>query len=566
MQFAHMNNSLPIYSQYKRLVTKEVVIGSLPVGGNHPIRLQSMTNTPTLDTKATVEQCIRLFDAGCDYVRITAQGPREALHLAVIKDELHKRGYTRPLIADIHFSPEAAEIAAGIVEKVRINPGNYTDKKKGKPHYTETEYREELDRIRERMAPLIRICREHGTALRIGSNHGSLSERIMSRFGDTPEGMVQAALEFIDICESLDFNQLVISMKASNPFVMIAANRLLVLKMAERGVIYPIHLGVTEAGDGEDGRIKSAAGIGALLAEGIGDTIRVSLTEAPEAELPVAKILANLTENFKNAEIEEVFSGCMPSGVTFRHSAIEQHGMGAHHVPLVVGTLAPADILAKDNLPFPVTTIHTSSFRKETLNTLPAGQPLVVVSDHPMELMALRNTLLHIAERDFRVPVIIKKESRDPNAEKFITEAAAGLAPVFQEGFGNGLWLHNPTLPGETVVNAAFGILQASRARISKTEYIACPSCGRTLFNIQDTLRKVRERTAHLKGLTIGVMGCIVNGPGEMAGADYGYVGAGKGRITLYKGQTPVKRDVPEEDAVEELIRLIKENVQWRDP
>ncbi len=561
-----MNNSLPVYSSYQRLITKEVSIGGIPVGGNHPIRLQSMTNTPTLDTKATVEQCIRLFDAGCDYVRITAQGPREARHLAVIKNELHKRGYTRPLIADIHFSPEAAEIAAGIVEKVRINPGNYTDRKKGKTHYTEAEYTEELERIRERMAPLIFICREHATALRIGSNHGSLSERIMSRYGDTPEGMVQAALEFIDICESLDYDQLVISMKASNPFVMIAANRLLVERMAERGVIYPIHLGVTEAGDGEDGRIKSAAGIGALLSEGIGDTIRVSLTEAPEAELPVAQILANLPTSFKNAEIKQIFTGELSASGSFRQSAKVMHGMGGNLPPLVIGVQAPADIIAANSLPFPATFIHTSAFTQESISNLPKGVPLVVVSDHPMELMALRNALLHIAEKAFSYPIIIKKESREPNAEKFITEAAAGLAPIFQEGFGNALWLHNPMVPGEMIVNAAFGILQASRARISKTEYIACPSCGRTLFNIQDTLRKIKEKTNHLQGITIGVMGCIVNGPGEMAGADYGYVGAGKGRVTLYKGQTPVKRDVPEEEAVEVLIRLIKDNGQWREP
>lgn len=561
-----MNHSLPVYSHYKRLQTKEVAIGNLPVGGINPIRLQSMTNTPTLDTRATVEQCMRLFDAGCDYVRITAQGPREARHLAVIKEELYKKGYTRPLIADIHFSPEAAEIAACIVEKVRINPGNYTDRKKGKTHYTEAEYKEELERTRERIAPLIRICREHGTALRIGSNHGSLSERIMGRYGDTPAGMVQAALEFIDICESLDFDQLVISMKASNPFVMIAANRLLVEKMMERGVVYPIHLGVTEAGEGEDGRIKSAAGIGALLAEGIGDTIRVSLTEEPEAELPIARILAALPEKFKRAHIFEPFRGSFSTDIPFRQLASFSNNMGGSFAPLVIGPEAPADIIATNALPFPVNTIHTSTFRKDLPDKLPTDLPLVVISDHPMELMALRNTLLHLAEEKFPLPIIIKKESQEANAEKFITEAAAGIAPVFQEGFGNALWLYNPFLSGETTVKTAFGILQSSKSRITKAEYVACPSCGRTLFNIQDTLRKIKERTSHLTGLTIGVMGCIVNGPGEMAGADYGYVGAGKGRVTLYKGQTPVKREVPEEEAVEELIRLIKDNGQWFEP
>lgn len=561
-----MNDSLPLIATYRRLETLEVPIGELPIGGSNPIRLQSMTNTPTLDTRATVEQCIRLFDAGCDYVRITAQGTREAAHLAVIKEKLHRQGYTRPLIADIHFSPEAAEIAAGIVEKVRINPGNYTDRKKGKTHYTDAEYREELERIRDRLAPLIKICRQQGTALRIGSNHGSLSERIMSRYGDTPEGMVQAALEFIDICESLDFNQLVISMKASNPFIMIAANRLLVRKMQERGRVYPIHLGVTEAGDGEDGRIKSAAGIGALLTEGIGDTIRVSLTEAPEAELPVARVLASLPQKFIGLSIPNIFTGLLSLDVPPRQKTREIYGMGGDQSPRVIGAMPPADVIVQNELPFAHTIIHTSALQPESLKNLAGDWPLVVVSDHPMELMALRNTLVHIAALNLSQPVIIKRESDLPDAERFITESAATLAPIFQEGFGNALWLHNPALRDEVTINAAFRILQASRARISRAEYIACPSCGRTLFNIQDTLRKIKEKTSHLKGITIGVMGCIVNGPGEMAGADYGYVGAGRGRVTLYKGQTPVKREVPEEEAVDELICLIKENGQWIEP
>lgn len=561
-----MNDSLPLIRTYQRLETLEVPIGQLPLGGKNPIRLQSMTNTPTLDTRATVDQCIRLFDAGCDYVRITAQGPREAAHLAEIKKELHRRGYTRPLIADIHFSPEAAEIAAGIVEKVRINPGNYTDRKKGKTHYTDSEYREELERIRDRMAPLINICRQHGTALRIGSNHGSLSERIMSRYGDSPAGMVQAALEFIEICESLDFNRLVISMKASNPFIMIAANRLLVKKMQERGRVYPIHLGVTEAGDGEDGRIKSAAGIGALLAEGIGDTIRVSLTEAPEAELPIARVLASLPQKFNGLSIPNIFPDSLSFDVPPRQKTREMHGMGGAQSPRVIGAIHPADIIAQNELPIAHTIIHTSGFHPDSLKNLAGDRALVVVSNHPMELMALRNTLVYIAALNLPHPVIIKRESDLPDAERFITESAAALAPVFQEGFGNALWLHNPALPGEVTVNAAFGILQASRARISRAEYIACPSCGRTLFNLQDILRKIKEKTSHLKGITIGVMGCIVNGPGEMAGADYGYVGAGRGRVTLYKGQTPIKREVPEEEAVDELIRLIKENRQWTEP
>lgn len=555
-----------IVSNYRRIRTKEVAIGNLPVGGDHPIRLQSMTNTPTLDTHATVQQCMRLFDAGCDYVRITAQGPKEARHLAVIKEELLKKGYTQPLIADIHFSPEAAEIAASIVEKVRINPGNYTDRKKGKTHYSDKEYREELEKIRDRITPLIHICQKHGTALRIGSNHGSLSERIMSRYGDTPKGMVQAALEFIEICESLGYDRLVISMKASNPYIMIAANRLLVLKMIERGVIYPIHLGVTEAGDGEDGRIKSAAGIGALLAEGIGDTIRVSLTEAPEAELPVAKILASLPQNFQKASIPEIFPDSLPSVLPFRQNARQLNGMGGSLPPIVIGTITPADIVIRENLPYPVSVIHTSTFQKNLLNNIPSFQPIVVVSDHPQELMALRNTLLYLARHNPSAPIIIKRESNEAVAEKFITETAASLAPIFQEGFGNALWLQNPSLLPTDLVNIALCILQASKARISKAEYIACPSCGRTLFNIQDTLKKIKEKTSHLKGVTIGVMGCIVNGPGEMAGADYGYVGAGKGKVTLYQGQSPIKREVPEDEAVDELIRLIKSNGQWIEP
>ncbi len=557
-----------IQKEYQRIKTIEVPIGDIPIGGTNPIRIQSMTNTSTLDTQATVDQAMRLFDAGCDYVRITAQGPREASNLKEIKEGLHRRGYKKPLIADIHYSPKAAEIAAAIVEKVRINPGNYIGPHLGKMEYTEKEYQEELEIIRDNIKPLLGICRQNGTALRIGSNHGSLSKRILSRYGDTADGMVASALEFIEICEDLDFNRMIISMKASNPRVMTDANRLLAMKMLQRGRVYPIHLGVTEAGDGEDGRIKSAAGIGALLAEGIGDTIRVSLTEEPEAEIPVASFLKQMTTAFPLNPI--AFS---PKNYYYESFLIEKfishaiNGLGGKNFPLVIGQQSPADIIVVSDLPFRTHHIHTQSFPSpHEIAKIPKELPLVIHSDHTRELIALRAAVIYLRSEGMNQPIILKRSSNESNSEKFITESAAVMGPAFQEGLGQAIWLENPMLNPDHLVSISFAILQAAKARISRTEYIACPSCGRTLFNIQPTLQKIQERTSHLKGLTIAVMGCIVNGPGEMAGADYGYVGAGKGKVTLYKGQTPVKRNIPEEMAVEELIDLIRQNGDWIEP
>jgi (E)-4-hydroxy-3-methylbut-2-enyl-diphosphate synthase len=521
-----------------------------------------------MDTEATVAQAIRLFDAGCDYVRITAQGPKEASNLKAIKVELHLRGYTKPLIADIHYSPKAAEIAAAVVEKVRINPGNYIGPHMGKITYTDKEYREELEIIYDHIKPLLEICRQYGTALRIGSNHGSLSKRILSRYGDTPEGMVASAIEFIEICEDLDFDHIVLSMKSSNPRIMIEANRLLAMTMLKRGKVYPVHLGVTEAGDGEDGRIKSAAGIGALLAEGIGDTIRVSLTEEPEAEIPVASILKEMTSVFplnplafglKNYRYENFQKEKFVSN--------EIHEIGGMNPPLVIGQTSSADIVILSDLPFRTHQIHTQSFPSHLeIARLQEELPIVIHSDHPRELIALRAAVIHLRNQGMNQPIIIKRSSYEAKPEKFITESAAVMGPAFQEGLGQAIWLENPKLKPEQLVNISFSILQSVKARISRTEYIACPSCGRTLFNIQPTLRSIKERTSHLKGLTIAVMGCIVNGPGEMAGADYGYVGAGRGKITLYKGHAPVKRNIPEEMAVDELIDLIRQNGDWIEP
>jgi len=560
----------PFYIQkdYQRLTTIEIPVGDIPVGGTNPIRIQSMTNTFTMDTEATVAQAIRLFDAGCDYVRITAQGPKEASNLKAIKEELHLRGYTKPLIADIHYSPKAAEIAAAVVEKVRINPGNYIGPHMGKITYTDKEYREELEIIYDHIKPLLEICRQYGTALRIGSNHGSLSKRILSRYGDTPEGMVASAIEFIEICEDLDFDHIVLSMKSSNPRIMIEANRLLAMTMLKRGKVYPVHLGVTEAGDGEDGRIKSAAGIGALLAEGIGDTIRVSLTEEPEAEIPVASILKEMTSVFplnplafglKNYRYENFQKEKFVSN--------EIHEIGGMNPPLVIGQTSSADIVILSDLPFRTHQIHTQSFPSHLeIARLQEELPIVIHSDHPRELIALRAAVIHLRNQGMNQPIIIKRSSYEAKPEKFITESAAVMGPAFQEGLGQAIWLENPKLKPEQLVNISFSILQSVKARISRTEYIACPSCGRTLFNIQPTLRSIKERTSHLKGLTIAVMGCIVNGPGEMAGADYGYVGAGRGKITLYKVHAPVKRNIPEEMAVDELIDLIRQNGDWIEP
>ncbi|MBK6966178.1 MAG: (E)-4-hydroxy-3-methylbut-2-enyl-diphosphate synthase [Bacteroidales bacterium] len=571
--------------------SKVVSIGNLLLGGNQPIRLQSMTNTNTLDTRATVEQSVRMIEAGCEMVRITAPGLKEAAHLQVIKDELKKRGYQVPLIADIHFNPGAAELAARIVEKVRINPGNYTDRNtRGRTAYTESEYNFELERVAERLAPLLNICREHGTAIRIGTNHGSLSQRIVSRYGDTAEGMVQSALEFTRICESQGFRNLVLSMKSSNVRVMVNAYLILAEKLMAEGLNYPLHLGVTEAGDGEDGRLKSIAGIGALLARGIGDTIRVSLTEEPEFELPVARAI---TERFQRTdEYGAVKRTVRPD--LFIENEISKEKIPSETSGVIGGKNLPVLILKKNDRLFlasetgELNLLPHSQVNSEEVHLnddMPAlisiGDDLIKRSlpqflnklkDKPRYIImaeagapALRQLIAEIRARDLRNPLILKSSVKAMNAEDLLLENSLNPGNLLIDGFGDGLCIESDELIENEAVRIGFGLLQATRMRFTRTEFIACPSCGRTLFNIQEALRQVKERTGHLKGLKIGVMGCIVNGPGEMADADYGYVGAGNGKVTLYKGKEPVRPGIPENEAVEALVQLIREGGDWHE-
>ena len=648
------------FTQYKRLPTLEVKVGDLLIGNFHPIRLQTMTTADTMDTLATVEESIRCINAGAELVRITAPSKREAENLLNIKNELKRRGFNTPLVADIHFTPNAAEIAARIVEKVRINPGNYVDKKKFELiEYSDADYVEEIDRIRDRFTPLIRICKEYGTAMRIGTNHGSLSDRIMSRYGDTAIGMVESAMEFLRIAESENYYNIVLSMKSSNPIVMVEAYRLLVQNMyTELGHLYPLHLGVTEAGDGEDGRIKSAMGIGTLLEEGIGDTIRVSLTEDPEFELPVCKDIVKRYPSIPPTEISKITSSVISvPKVTIRskHETFSIQNIGGTNVPVVIADLsqfqniqpeslaaigyhynevidkwnigdAAADFiycgdqeisfalpgtlkliydysswLTMDNNPkcFPLLneqeylddSLKKSSFmnfvlincdqgnfsefeREKLFQRLKNDTKAVVCfsSVNEYALQNMRKMFEELKIHEIANPVIITCASDNNNMDETLIHYAIETGALLMDGFGNGIWLS--TKSGESnqsnhlkLINSiAFGILQASRTRISKTEYISCPSCGRTLFDLQTTTAKIRSVTNHLKGVKIAIMGCIVNGPGEMADADFGYVGSGPGKITLYRGKDVVKRNVPAEIAVDELINLLKESNAWIEP
>ena len=616
------------------------------MGGNNPIRIQSMTTIDTMDTQGAVDQVIRMVEAGCEYVRITAPSLKEAQNLEVIKKELRAKGYAVPLIADIHFTPNAAELAARIVEKVRVNPGNYADKKRFEEiEYTTATYQAELDRIRDKFTPLVKICKEYGTAMRIGTNHGSLSDRIMSRYGDTPLGMVESALEFLRICEDLNYYDIVLSMKASNPQVMVQAYRLLVQKLDEEGFQkYPLHLGVTEAGDGEDGRIKSSVGIGTLLEDGLGDTIRVSLTEEPEAEVPVAKELADRYVNRKTSPaIPEIKSYPINPFVYTRRSTHEVVNIGGHQVPRVVadfsakekitpaslfalgyhysvpldkwnitemacdyiflgdntidfeipGTLGliynhavwltkknkdrsypfvnPNDYLTGEQLSLKLNFIYTQlkDISNEFINKLKQDATAVLLIDtyNTHGLAEQRRLFVELIERDCRVPVIIGRAYGDLTSDQLQLYAATDMGGLLIDGLGDGLFIAAERCGSDKMVNeTAFNILQATRTRISKTEYISCPSCGRTLFDLQETTAKIRSRTSHLKGLKIGIMGCIVNGPGEMADADYGYVGSGPGRITLYRGKEVVKKNVPAPQAVDALIDLIREDSNWIEP
>ena len=623
----------------QRLNTIKVSVGSVTIGGDAPIRIQSMTTTDTMDTEQSVAQSARMIAAGCEMVRLTAPSKKEAENLGLIKKELRDLGLSTPLVADIHFTPNAAEIAALLVEKVRVNPGNYADKKKFEEiDYTEASYQAELVRIEEKFTPLVLLCKKHGTAMRIGTNHGSLSDRILSRYGDTPEGMVASAMEFIAICEKHSYDQVVVSMKASNTIVMVQAYRLLVSKMLENNKIYPLHLGVTEAGDGEDGRIKSAVGIGALLEDGIGDTIRVSLTEEPEYEIPVAQ---KIVQKYKNQHAFNFpkYEGELPYN-PYEYARRETtliHNIGGKNVPVVMAdfskkdTISPASFFAfgynyshnldkwnlqdqaadyvfigDNSITFEVpgtlgvicSWINWSTNYKdkkgyyplfsdgdlskidknkqaflslEATENLPENLVdypkliLVAKTKFSNKTQIFRNLYLNLAKNNLLNPVILSFDSTDIDVENFQLEVSSDAGAMLIDGFGDGLWI-NATQPQKIINSTAFGILQATRTRISKTEYISCPSCGRTLFDLQETTAKIRARTSHLKGLKIGIMGCIVNGPGEMADADYGYVGTGPGKIHLYKEKTVVRKNVPESDAVEALIELIKENGDWQSP
>ncbi|MBN8666732.1 MAG: (E)-4-hydroxy-3-methylbut-2-enyl-diphosphate synthase [Chitinophagales bacterium] len=657
-------------TKYGRLKTREVRIGNLLLGNGHPIRVQTMTTTDTMDTLATVEQSIRCIEAGAELVRITAPSKKEAENLQIIKDELRKRGYNTPLVADIHFTPNAAEIAARIVEKVRVNPGNYVDKKKFEQiDYTDAEYAEEIERIRERFTPLVRICKEHGTAMRIGTNHGSLSDRIMSRYGDTPIGMVESAMEFLRIARAEDYHQIILSMKSSNPQVMVQAYRLLIRTMFDEfGECYPLHLGVTEAGDGEDGRIKSAIGIGTLLEEGIGDTIRVSLTEDPEFEIPVCKdLVSRYTQQGQDTPDHVPAIDRLPYDPFSykRRETFAIKNIGGNQVPVVVGGLfqaeqikpshlesigykydsatdkwsisdAAADFIFTGNQPlsfelpgtlsvitYPATWedmaghpayypifdaagyvqaekkhpvlnfVMLDCFNDDTsvndftyLDEL-ANDPTVVIclsSTNRNAMQSVRRMFMELMKRGICNPVILITDSNGQSPDEHLIHFATETGALFLEGMGDGICLgygskasqQSVQASGRTYLpvkdisqftnNTAFSILQATRTRISKTEYISCPSCGRTLFDLQETTARIRSVTHHLKGVKIAIMGCIVNGPGEMADADFGYVGSGPGKITLYKGKEIVKRNVDSEVAVDELINLLKENEAWTEP
>lgn len=624
----------------KRFPTREVNIGTVALGGEQPIRVQSMTTTDTMDTTGSVEQSIRMIEAGCEIVRLTAPSKKEAENLAEIKKELVSKGFNTPLVADIHFTPNAAEIAAKYVEKVRVNPGNFADKKKFEEiEYTDESYTEELKRIEERFTPLVLQCKANNVAMRIGTNHGSLSDRILSRYGDTPEGMVESAMEFLRICVKHNYHDIVLSMKASNTLVMVQAYRLLVATMRDNHMNYPIHLGVTEAGDGEDGRIKSAVGIGTLLEDGIGDTIRVSLTEEPEIEIPVAQKLIQKFED-KNYGEHLPTEGILDLYNPYDHLRRETFHLdkiGGKEVPVVfadlsevteikpshffgfgynysvpldkwnIGDLAADYVYIGDNtinfeLPgtigvianydnwcknysdrdgfFPITSdfslVEKHKNQLVFFETDPHNVDLQKLTNYPNVVIVLsgdvvnltqeyRYFFLNIAKYNIKNPVILSCSVHTEDEEIFQLWTSSETGSLLIDGFGDGLWLkgHYAT---QLINSTSFGILQATRSRISKTEYISCPSCGRTLFDLQETTAKIRKRTSHLKGIKIGIMGCIVNGPGEMADADYGYVGTGPGKIHLYKEKTVVRKNVPEDEAVDALIALIKENGDWTEP
>ena len=620
-------------TKYSRFVTREVRVGDLYIGGQNPIRIQSMTTTDTMDTKSTIAQSIRLIESGCELVRITAPSLKEAKNLKIIRKGIRDLGYQTPIVADIHFTPNAAELAARIVEKVRINPGNYADKKKFEEiNYTDDSYQSEIERIRKKFSPLVSICKEYGTAMRIGTNHGSLSDRIMSRYGDTPLGMVESAMEFIRIAEEMNYFNIVLSMKASNTRVMVQAYRLLVKTMQKENMNYPLHLGVTEAGEAEDGRIKSSVGIGTLLQDGLGDTIRVSLTEEPEEEIPVCKILVDRLKNNFSTNIIETHNIPYDPYFYSRRNTSNIINMGVNNVPVVFGDLSklksisyndlnsfgyiyskskdkwfisdqaidylyigslkiefelPGTLgIVQDSKAFDEKDKHYPLFNYNSIGNLNKNilsfividsqndilrdlsafpnSILILKTNNEHRLASIRRFFIKCINEKILNPILIKNSYKHIEENKLLMDASTDFGGLLIDGFGDGLWIdseHNKSFINEL----SFGILQASRSRISKTEYISCPSCGRTLFDLQETTSKIRSKLDHLKGLKIGVMGCIVNGPGEMADADYGYVGVGKGKISLYKGQEVVKTNIPELSALDALIDLIKINGDWKE-
>ena len=611
------------YFNYSRRKANEVYIGATPMGGANPIRIQSMTNTVTMDTDACIAQAKRIIDAGGEYVRLTTQGVREAENLKFINAGLRKDGYNTPLVADVHFNPKVAEVAALYAEKVRINPGNYVDAARTfkQLEYTDEEYAQEIQKIRDRFIPFLNICKENHTAIRIGVNHGSLSDRIMSRYGDTPEGMVESCMEFLRICVEQEFTNVVISIKASNTVVMVKTVRLLAEQMDKEGVAFPLHLGVTEAGDGEDGRIKSALGIGALLADGLGDTIRVSLSEAPEAEIPVARklvdyILQREDHPYIPGMEAENFSYTSPD----RRVTTAVGNIGGNQVPVVIsarldqntgvseqfkpdyiycGQQLPTDrradtgyivdanvwqgeegtypafnfqqLIGLHHCNAPVKFLFTTymGLNEEAMACLRMHPEVVIVaqSNHPNRLGEFRGIAHQLMSKGLKNPLVFFQFYEEAQLEDLQIKAAADMGALIFDGFCDGILLYNHggKIADTKVDETAFGILQAGRVRTSKTEYISCPGCGRTLYDLESTIARIKAATSHLKGLKIGIMGCIVNGPGEMADADYGYVGAGRGKISLYKQKECIEKNIPEDQAVEKLIELIKKNGDYQE-
>ncbi len=590
-----MNTPKPIYSgpcTYERRPAIEVTIGSLKLGGAYPVRLQSMANTDTNDTEGSVAQAERIIKAGADLLRYTTQGRREASNMANIAEGIHHLGYTTPLVADVHFNPSAADEALEHIEKVRINPGNYVDTKSSTPReWTDELFEEMHNKVIERFGKFVLRAKELGRAIRIGVNHGSLSERMLTRYGDTPEGMIESCLEYLDVCRMHDFHDIVISMKSSNTLVMTAAVRLLSKTLAERGYpAYPLHLGVTEAGEGEDGRIKSAVGIGSLLADGLGDTIRVSLSEEPEAEIPVAKTLVDYISTRQPLDVD---TAILPDWNEYtslsyndrKNSTAIGKLAGGGNLPIVLSNATPSnagDITKADYYisnsgaitnaqgaimkDFSYVELDCYSITEESLAKVQETSLILLNAPGNNAIAEWRLGFTLLRRAGIKNSIILRRTYTTNDIELFRLQLAADAGTIIIDGWSNGLYISAPNLQEEDVIKTELGVLQATRLRMSKTEFISCPGCGRTLYSLTETIAKIKAATSHLKGLKIGVMGCIVNGPGEMADADYGYVGAAPGKIDLYKGQECIRRGIPQEEAVNQLIDLIKSEGDWREP